>query len=101
MITTSNFAYGTTAVTLAGARYLKKMQEVFDRVRETGESDFNTVLATTYLKGLYDMSHLCIMAADGKRVADELARIDANVMAYENGQYEEREDGDAEDLREP
>ena len=93
--------FAGTAAALAGSRYLKKLREIFKRVKETEESDFNTLLATTYLKGLYDMSCLCVIAARGDAVTDEIAKIDANVTAYESGQYE-RDDGDeAEDIREP
>lgn len=97
----SNYAsFATTAVTLAGTRYMKKLREIHERVAESGESDFNSVLAATYLRGLCDMSILCVKASNSKDMKSCIEEIDARVMEYESGAYEGREDEPTEDIRE-
>jgi hypothetical protein len=97
----SNYAFAATAVALAGTRYMNKLNEIHKRVSETGETDFNTVLAVTYLRGLYDMSVLCARANGSKDMQTSIAEIDAKVMEYESGAYERDGDEPAEDIREP
>lgn len=97
----SNYAsFATTAVTLAGTRYMKKLREIHERVAESGESDFNSVLAATYLRGLCDMSILCVKASNSKDMKACIEEIDAKVMEYESGAYERDGDEAAEDIRE-
>lgn len=88
-------------MTLAGARYLKKLNETFAKANESGANDAGTVLAVTYLKGLYDMAALCMCATRGDSVAELISQIDANVIAYEQSEYGEEDDDAAEDPREP
>lgn len=97
----SNHAFATTAVMLAGTRYMNKMREIYKRVEESGKSDFNSLLAVTYLRGLYDMSILCARANDSKDMKSCIETIDAKVMEYESGAYEEDESAATEDIREP
>ena len=95
-----NHAFATTAVLLAGTRYMNKMREIYKRVEESGKSDFNSLLAVTYLRGLYDMSILCARANDSKDMKSCIEMIDAKVMEYESGAYERGGDEAAEDIRE-
>lgn len=98
----SNYAsFATTAVTLAGTRYMKKLREIHGRVTESGESDFNSVLAATYLRGLCDMSILCVRAGNSRDMKTCIEEIDAKVMEYESGAYERDGDEPTEDIREP
>ena len=95
-----NYAFAVTAVALAGSRYMSKLREVHDKVAETGESDFNSVLAATYLRGLYDMSVLCAKAVSNKDMKECVMAIDAKVIEYESGAYERGDDEPTEAVRE-
>jgi len=91
-----NYSLGNMATTLAGKRYLGELQRIAKSVEETGGADFNSVLATTYLRGLYDMACLHIGVTNGDDLSTHLKQIDARVMSYENGGYEDEPDDGAE-----
>lgn len=91
-----NYALGNMAVSLAGSRYLGELKRLIGKHEEEGSPTLDDVLASTYLRGIYDMACLYLGTTNGDDLADHLKRIDARVMTYESGGYEDGADDESD-----
>lgn len=96
MKSTPNYPLGNMAITLASARYLAELKKVAKEAEESGKTGLNELLASTYLRGLYDMACLYQGVVLGDDLAEHLTRIDLRVMNYEKGGYEGEPDDEPE-----
>lgn len=87
-----NYALGNMAVSLAGSRYLGELKRLISESEKSDSVTLSNLLASTYLRGVYDMACLYLGTTNGDDLADHLKRIDARVMTYESGGYEDGAD---------
>lgn len=89
---TPNYSLGNMAVSLSGSRYLGELQRITKQAQDSDSVSLNDVLASTYLRGLHDMACLYLGVTSGDNLADHLKRIDARIMSYETGGFEDGAD---------